>query len=344
MPGDEMYRSVVLALAMNAVMLVPVAAQPNQLRASVIGGGNIGEGKCLIEAVVSGAADLEIRGDNAVLRGAYEDRAEWRRFECTARMPDYPTDLRLRSVAGRGSVQLLPSRNDGSILVHIDGPSDGAERHALELTWAVNRSYGNGGPGNSNSGIGSNSNQRRDVANQAERLATAFSPEEAIRLCQDGVREQVRPRLGMGDLEFRSARIENTQPQDSVTGEFVFLDPNRSEVVYRFYCSVDFAGRRIHAVQFDQAGGDAYASPRRIPSPLDAAVLACRDAVQSRLDRSGYDDVSFVAIDPDRRSGRGDWVAGSAQAVRGNRSARLDFSCRMNLSTGNVRTVTVTRR
>lgn len=339
-----MYRILSIALVVNALMILPLVAQPNQLRASISGNGGSPEGNCLIEVAVSGTADLEIRGDNGILRTASGARSEWGRFECSARMPDYPVDLRVRSVAGRGNVQLVQSRNAGAVVVRIDGPP-GMERHTLELAWTVERPYDNNNPGNSASGIGSNSNRRRDVANEAERLRPAFSTDEAIRVCEQGVREQARPRLGPGDLEFRGVRIDNTQLEDSILGEFAFFSANRSEVIYRFACSVDFARARVGSVQIDQAAGDAYATPgRRVPASVAPALLNCQDAIQARLQRSGYVDMSFVSIDLDQRPGRKDWVVGSAQAQRGNRPVRLDFSCRMNLGTGNVRTVNITRR
>ena len=333
-------------MGLCAVFALPLGAQPNQMRASLYGSGNPTEGKCLIEVVVFGAGDLEIRGDNAVLRATSGQRPEGRRFECTARVPDYPVDLRVRSIAGRGNVELIREPNNGAIIVRIEGISRGAESQTLELGWTVEHPYDRGGGRIDASGIGSNSNQRRDVANQAERVGAAFSPEEAIRLCEEGVREQASSRLGAGDLEFRSGGIDNSpERHDWVVGVFAFFGRNRSEVVYRFSCSVDFVGGRVRSVQFDQAGGDAYASaPSRIPSYGDAAVRSCQDAIQNRLDRSGYANASFVSIDLDRRPGRKDWVVGNARADRGNRPARLDFSCRINLNTGSVRTLNVTRR
>jgi hypothetical protein len=341
-----MYRTLSIALAAGAALILPLGAQPNQLRASLNGNGSPTQGKCLIEVVVFGSADLEIRGDDAVLRNTSGQRPEWRGFECTTRVPDYAVDLRVRSIAGRGDVQLIRDPKPGAIIVRIDGPPGGGERYTFELGWTVDRPSDHGDARNNASGIGSNSNQRRDVANQAERMGTAFSPEDAIRVCEEGVREQAGSRLGTGNSEFRSARIDNAPGrQDWVVGTFAFFGRNRDEVVYRFSCSVDFAAARVLSAQFEQAGGDAYAAaPPRIPSAADAAVRTCHDAVQDRLERSNYVNLSFVSIDTDPRPYRNDWVVGNVRAERGNRPARLDVACRINLNTGSVRTVNVTRR
>src|SRR3954471_810340 len=86
-----------------AVIVFPAAAQQNQRRASLTGGGNPNEGNCAVEVVVDGTAELEIRGDSGVLQSVSGRRPEWRRFECTGRMPDTAVDLRVRGME-RGSV------------------------------------------------------------------------------------------------------------------------------------------------------------------------------------------------------------------------------------------------
>jgi len=315
------------------------------MRASFYGGGNSFEGKWLIEVAAFGAVDLELRGDIAVLRNTYGQRPEGRRFECTASVPDYPVDLRVRSVAGRGNVQIIREQNNSPIIVRIEGVSKG-ESQTLELAWTVERSSDNSGGRSNAAGVGSNSNQRRDVANQAERLGPVFSPADAMRACEERIREQAASRLGAGDIEFRNTRMDNSPDrEDWVAGVFAFFGRNRSEVVYRFSCPIDLAGGRVRSAHFEEAAGDAYASTsRRTPSPAEPAVLTCQDAVQARLDRSGYGNVSFVSIGLDRRPGRSDWVMGNARAERGDRPVRLDFSCRINLNTGNVRTLNVARR
>jgi hypothetical protein len=58
----------------------------------------------------------------------------------------------------------------------------------------------------------------------------------------------------------------------------------------------------------------------------------------------GYDYVGFDSINMDDRPGRNGWVVGNARGDRGNRSDRFDFSCRVNLNNGSVRSVRVTRR
>jgi len=62
-------------------------AQPYQRRAQIVGGGNPDRGKCTIEVVIDGAAEVEIRGDTGTLRNLSGQPPQWRRFECTSAMP-----------------------------------------------------------------------------------------------------------------------------------------------------------------------------------------------------------------------------------------------------------------
>src|SRR5258708_29843029 len=92
-----------IAAASLAVITVSLNAQPR--RASLRGGGG-DQGKCTIEVVVDGVAEVEIRGDTAELRNLAGQPAQWRRFECNGPMPSNPADFRFAGVDGRGRQQL----------------------------------------------------------------------------------------------------------------------------------------------------------------------------------------------------------------------------------------------
>ena len=76
-----MYRLLTIFTAVF-VVAVPAGAQQYQRRATMVGGGSVDRGKCTIEVVVDGAADVEIRGDQ---------RSEERRVgkECRSRWSPY---------------------------------------------------------------------------------------------------------------------------------------------------------------------------------------------------------------------------------------------------------------
>src|SRR5580704_19501244 len=141
------------AAGVAAVILIvgPVSGQTLQRRASMTGGGSPDRGKCTIEIVVDGAAEVEIRGDNANLRNLAGQPAQWRRFQCTSPMPGNPPNFRFAGVDGRGSQELVRGpQNGGAAIVRITDPQGGSEGYTFDLTWggAPGRDFGGpGGPG-----------------------------------------------------------------------------------------------------------------------------------------------------------------------------------------------------
>jgi hypothetical protein len=113
------------------------SAQTFPRRAVIQGGGNPNGGQCTVEVVVDGAAEVEIRGANAVLRNLSGQPPQWRRFECTSIMPPNPGDFRFSGVDGRGRQQLVASpQNGGAAVVRIEDPDSGSEGYTFKVTWS----------------------------------------------------------------------------------------------------------------------------------------------------------------------------------------------------------------
>ena len=109
----------------------------NYERRATIRGGSPDRGKCTIEVVVDGAAEVEIRGDNAVLRNLAGRPPQWRRFECTGPLPGNPANFRFTGVDGRGRQTLIREpRNGGGAVVRIEDPDNGSEGYTFDLTWS----------------------------------------------------------------------------------------------------------------------------------------------------------------------------------------------------------------
>ena len=126
-------RVVVAALAAASSL----GAQSFERRASMRGGGNPYNGKCTIEVVVDGSAEVEIRGDRAFLRNLDGRPPEWRRFECNGMMSSNPGDFRFQGIDGRGRQTLLrdPRRNQGTVVVLLEDPANGAEGYTFDILW-----------------------------------------------------------------------------------------------------------------------------------------------------------------------------------------------------------------
>ena len=121
-----------------AAVAVSANAQTFERRAEITGGGDRDHGKCTIEVVVDGAAEVEIRGDHAVLRNLAGQPPQWRRFVCNAPMPPDPVGFRFAGVDGRGRQSLVrPPERGGPAVIHIEDPPSGAEGYTFDIFWQM---------------------------------------------------------------------------------------------------------------------------------------------------------------------------------------------------------------
>jgi hypothetical protein len=131
-----MHKRLFLLSTMVVAISGTISAQIQQRKMTPVGGGGSDWGKCTIEVVVDGAAEVEIRGDTANLRNLSGAAPQWRRFECTGSLPGNPANFRFSGVDGRGRQQLVHDpRTAGSALVRIEDPDNGSEGYTFDITW-----------------------------------------------------------------------------------------------------------------------------------------------------------------------------------------------------------------
>jgi hypothetical protein len=333
------------ALALLAIA-GSASAQTFPRRATVANGGGQGDAKCVVEVVVDGAAEVEIRGDNASLRNLKGNPPQWRRFECTAPMPLNPAGFRFRGVDGRGRQQLMQEPVNGApAVIRIEDPDNGSEGYTFEIAWGAqfqgpppqgpmtrNDQRGPEGPpppmqpGPGNRGPG----------------ARRFFTDDAVSACQTYVRDQAARRFNAGDVVFRRTRMDD-QPgrNDWVTGFFEARSQSGRPRNFQFSCSVDFDNGRVRTADIKlmnnpmQGYGDA--SNGRV-------IQACEVSVEQRLTRDGYQRIDFGSASVDDRPGRNDSVVGTASVLERGRPVWFDFSCSVDLQAGTVRSADVNRR
>src|SRR5512140_405987 len=109
-----MWKTLTIAV-IACVCIIPAGAQPNERRAAMNGGQNPNEGRCTLELIAQGAAELQIRGDSAILRNRTGSPVEWRGFTCSSTLPDNAANVRVRLLAGRGTVQLAGDSRGGNV-------------------------------------------------------------------------------------------------------------------------------------------------------------------------------------------------------------------------------------
>jgi hypothetical protein len=312
---------------------VPLSAQVYQRRANLIGNGNSDRGKCTVEVVVDGAAEVEIRGDTGILRNLSGQPPQWRRFECTGPLPSNAAEFRFAGVDGRGRQQLVRDpRNGGTAVVRIEDSGGGAEAYTFDIEWRGGSGYN---PGQRRNEYGDRGNNRR------------FSTEDAVRVCQEGVRQQAAERFNARNIEFlRTDLDDNPGRRDWVVGAFRIRRGGSGDDTYRFSCSVDFDSGQVRSVRIDPAQ-DGRSAPGYGNSAANSnaqVMRQCERAVEQRIQRDGYGRVEFESVNVENRPGPNDSVVGRARVDGRNGSDFFNFSCAVNLDNGNVRSVEVNRR
>ncbi len=140
--GVNMHGKIFLVLALGGTLSW---AQPNGRRAAITGGRPDG-GRCVVEVMVDGAATVEVRGDNGVLRDVSGAEPQWRRFDCTSPMPP-DANVRFTATSGRGRAEMIRDpRNGGAAVVRIEDPENGAGVYSFELVWGREGREGIGSP------------------------------------------------------------------------------------------------------------------------------------------------------------------------------------------------------
>jgi len=346
-----MYR-LLTVLAAAAVVALPFSAQTFQRRANIVGGGDGDRGKCTIEVVVDGAAEVTIRGDQGTIRNLSGNPASWRRFECSSPMPNNAGDFRFEGVDGRGRQSLVRDpRNGGVAVIRIEDTKGGQEGYTFDVMWGGYQSSGRGPggypgggyPGGGNPGGGYPGGGYPGNGQGGNRWTTA----QAIDGCRDAVRIDARNRFRGRRLEFVNMRIDNNPGRnDYVLGGVEIYRGQRMDDRYRFSCSVDFSSGRVRTAEIDPRpmGRDFQGDSDRMNPNANRALQTCQAAVENRLRRDGFNRTEFTSIRMDDAPGRNDWVIGNGRTFGPRGNDEVNFSCSVNLRDGEVRTVNVTRR
>jgi hypothetical protein len=316
------------------------SAQVMDRRASIRRGGNPNEGKCTIEVVVDGTAEVEVRGDVATLHNLAGQLPQWRRFECTGPLPPNPANFRFAGVDGRGRQDLVRDpRNGGAAVVRIDDPKGGTEGYTFDLFWSNAGGYRQGGGEYERGGY-------PQAGGYPPREGRRIPVDRAVQVCQDAVRQQASQQFRTPNVIFRDTRIDdNPGRRDWVVGTVEARRYNREEH-FRFSCSVDFETGTVRSARIDpiEGGGRGPGGYGNSAAGTGRAMESCQRAVEDRIRQDGFGRVQFGSMNVENRPGNNDWIVGNARAEGRNRSESYDFSCQVELRDGDVRSVDVRRR
>jgi hypothetical protein len=268
---NRMYGTLIASLCLS----IPGAAQQQTQRANITG--NAVDGKCTIEIVVDGAAEVEVQGDVGRLRTLSGQPATWRRFVCNGLMPANPQDFRFRGIDGRGDVQLVqdPRQTGGRIVFQVNDPQGGREGYTVDLEWRGSAagqwnsqdSRGWQGPGSrSNNPIreqrfptdGRGPGGGADYRDQGPNLDRRYYDERgrwnaagtarAVSLCEAAAAQRIEQQ-GFRNVSFRDVvRDDNPGRNDSVSGMAVARRGSRRNS-FQFSCGVNLANGEVRSVQ-----------------------------------------------------------------------------------------------
>jgi hypothetical protein len=218
------------------------AATVQSFRANITGGGGDG-GKCTIEVEVDDSAEVEISGDQGIIRTLSGSPSRWRRFQCTSPLPRNPGDFRFRGIDGRGEVRLIREPLDGGrAIVSIRDSQGGREGYTFDLEWRGG-DFGRGGdPGRGGFPGGGYPDRRNQGGNR-------FTAAQAINVCKDAARDKAQRDYGVREVDFLDVNPDNNPGRnDWVVGSFEGRGRGNRDR-FTFACSVNFNNGRVRSVE-----------------------------------------------------------------------------------------------
>lgn len=129
-----------MKIAPTALFLTVCAvgfAQPyDTFRGRITGGGG-DRGKCTIEVVVDGTAEIEVVEADGRMNTLSGSRATWRSMECNMGVPANPAEFKFSPQSGRGKQYVVrqPQENRGIAVIRIEDPAGGSGTYRFDLEW-----------------------------------------------------------------------------------------------------------------------------------------------------------------------------------------------------------------
>lgn len=181
----------------------------------------------------------------------------------------------------------------------------------------------------------------------------AFSAYAAdpVHSCEVAVRHQVNRQFMTGAHHFTvNTMDQNNGRRDFVSGTFFLTRDHAQANPYQFTCRLSDISGHVRTVEIGPSAS-AYIPPAvsyqgsasRVMTMQQTDLNNCQGAVDQNLHDRGFSNVQINSIN--QESGvRRDYISGSASADNGYGTSSFGFSCRVNLNSGNVRSVDVFQR
>ena len=209
--------------------------QAQNIRARISGGD--GTGRCTFEVVVSGPAEVRIRGDQGNLQALSGSQAQWRRLDCNQPLPQQPVNFRFSGVDGHGQQSLVqdPAANNGVAVIRIDNGNRGNEGYTGDITWT---SSGNNSLGNYQNNSGNGGGHWDSSGTNA-----------AVQACQDTVVARVRnDHRKVQDVQFQQDTVRVSRRSNELAnleGGGLYRSTNGKSRRFTFNCLYDVRSGQV---------------------------------------------------------------------------------------------------
>jgi hypothetical protein len=201
-----------------------VSAQTTHRRAAVVYASDPYEGHCTVSVLVDGAADIEIRGDDATMRNVTGYPPKWQSFTCTGPRPVAAANLNLRAIEGNGQMTLTrDSYRPGLATVRVTNLEGGDRLFTFDLSWSPSRPAFNTG--------------------EADRSSV---DDDAVQSCRTAVENRIR-NDGYRYVRFGSVAMDDRAVSDRVTGTASASDTYRT-AVFDFSCRVSTIDGQVRSL------------------------------------------------------------------------------------------------
>jgi hypothetical protein len=232
-------------------------------------------------------------------------------------------------------------RNSGAAVVRVEDRDGGSEGYTFDLFWGGYNTTSQRGNGPGYQG-------QPGFPQQQPGYNRRYTADQAVRICQDAIRQEARSRFDSRGAEFVEGRIDdNPGRNDWIVGRVLLRGGTAPREEMRYSCSVDFDSGRVRSAAIDPMNGgyrNRGDSDRMYNPGANRAIETCQRAVEERVRRDGYGRAEFNGTRMDDNPGRNDRVVGNLRAFRGPNFESFDFSCSVDLRGGDVRSVDVRRR
>ncbi len=173
----------------------------------------------------------------------------------------------------------------------------------------------------------------------------------SVSSCESAVRHQVNRQFMTGAHDFAINTVnQNYGRNDFVSGTFFLTRDHAHLNPYQFTCRLNDTNGHVRTVAIGPSA-TAYVPPAVTSSGAASRVMTnqqidlnnCQGAVDQNLHDRGYNTVQINSINQETGPRR-DYISGSVSAMNGYGTSSFGFSCRVNLNTGNVKSVDVFQR